>query len=438
MRQRGPVQLLLTTVLLLSLAACSGDGEHNSQTPPTAQPAPEIDIIISDLWEVTIAPLLEANLWESRYNYDATHYLMVPMHWAFNMAIENRYREAFEAYFSRYLAEGSLNDETNRLRKLQYLYLHSQFLKLSVVPHEPLTDTQMALAQELEAALNEFWVEKAASNYGVSHFPGGVKDRMEFKLSTPNPDPEHARAIFDEEHYLFTIAADIIAIKGEQDVSAQVIEIRDMGYRTFVSEGVEVGDGWLFQPGVWSHHPDYRYVGNESLLPGLSPIIIDDIAIDSSHMHRMPLWLTSLRDSYDTARPEYAYFDDVLARMRTQLDTVMLAPADAVLGAPRLFNFSDGWNGVYRYNYDTVADNLGYGPFQLSGVLPYSWYAFLGNTELANQVADINFPLTSQAVDLYVGPNTSRIRHPLVTWPEYFTNGFAELNFKLFAEIASQ
>jgi hypothetical protein len=360
------------------------------------------------------------------------------MHWAFTVADDAKYRQGFDRYFSRYLAEGTLSAETNRLRELQYLYLHSQFLKLSVVYGEPLSESQSALMQELELALNEFWVGKPASNYGTSFFPAGVKDRIEFKLNTPNPDPEYARAIFDEEHYLFTIAADIIATKGERNVSDQVIEIRDAGYRTFVSEGVNVGDGWLFQPGVWSHHPDYQYVGNETLAPDLSPIIIDDIAIDSSHMHRMPLWLTSLRDSYDPARAEYAYFDDVLTRLRVQLDTVMLAPWDSEVGAPKLFNFSDGWNGVYRYQYDTVGDNLGYGPFQLSGVLPYSWYAFLGETELVNQIAGIIFPLTSQAVDLYVGPNTSRVRHPLVTWPEYFTNGFAELNFRLLVEVAGQ
>lgn len=28
---------------------------------------------------------------------------------------------------------------------------------------------------------------------------------------------------------------------------------------------------------------------------------------------------------------------------------------------------------------------------------------------------------------LYVGTNTKRDRNPLYTWPDYFTNGFAEL-----------
>ena len=37
------------------------------------------------------------------------------------------------------------------------------------------------------------------------------------------------------------------------------------------------------------------------------------------------------------------------------------------------------------------------------------------------------FPLSVEALNYYVGPNTSRERHHIFAWPDYFENGFAEL-----------
>ena len=57
------------------------------------------------------------------------------------------------------------------------------------------------------------------------------------------------------------------------------------------------------------------------------------------------------------------------------------------------------------------------------------WWIFLDTDDLRSAYSAMwtQFPLSQTVVDLYVGPNTTRGRHPLVKLPDYFTNGFAEL-----------
>jgi len=101
--------------------------------------------------------------------------------------------------------------------------------------------------------------------------------------------------------------------------------------------------------------------------------------------------------------------------------------------AYRVTNFMDGRNGVYRWQYATTGPGNGCGPFQLSGILLAGWWAMLPTEralEMSNDMAG-RFPLSDDVVKTYTGPNTARDRHPLVKWPEYFQNGFGELNVRL-------
>ena len=45
------------------------------------------------------------------------------------------------------------------------------------------------------------------------------------------------------------------------------------------------------------------------------------------------------------------------------------------------------------------------------------------------------FPLAEDALKTYVGPNTTRERNEYVEWPNYFKNGFAELNCLLSSKL---
>jgi len=97
----------------------------------------------------------------------------------------------------------------------------------------------------------------------------------------------------------------------------------------------------------------------------------------------------------------------------------------------------DGWNGIYRWGYSTQGENNGYGPYELSGTLIEGWWGFLESPQVSSIFKDMSnlFPLEENVVKLYVGPNTTRERHPLATWPNYFINGFGELNVRLMTKL---
>ena len=103
----------------------------------------------------------------------------------------------------------------------------------------------------------------------------------------------------------------------------------------------------------------------------------------------------------------------------------------------RMNNYMDGWNGLYRWGYATTGEDSGYRSFELSGSLLTIWWGMLNDPRVTVAYCELaqNFPLPNEAVTLYVGPNTTRERHPLVTWPGYFANGFAELNARLMCKL---
>ena len=97
----------------------------------------------------------------------------------------------------------------------------------------------------------------------------------------------------------------------------------------------------------------------------------------------------------------------------------------------------DGGNGVYRWGYVTQGEGNGYGPFQLSGAFNFGWWSFLENDQVTAlyQAQAAQFPLSDWALDLYVGPNTTRDRHPLVLLPDSYTNGRFLLTVNLAAHL---
>jgi len=105
----------------------------------------------------------------------------------------------------------------------------------------------------------------------------------------------------------------------------------------------------------------------------------------------------------------------------------VLQSFDEKIGVPLINNYLDGNNGVYLYSPKRYPEKLGYGPSQLSGILTLSWYSFLNSEKLNYQFREVNFPLSTSALNYYIGPPTTRERHSLLSWPEYFTNGFAQL-----------
>ncbi|MAF66847.1 MAG: hypothetical protein CMJ84_14475 [Planctomycetes bacterium] len=147
----------------------------------------------------------------------------------------------------------------------------------------------------------------------------------------------------------------------------------------------------------------------------------------------MPRWLCSLRDAHQPGTTDHALYQDLIGGLSVQvLDAVLTSPS-VDFGGYRLTNYMDGWNGVYRYGYTTTGEAFGYGPYELSGTFHLGWWAFLFNAQISSTYAAQaeGFPLASDVIDLYVGPNTTRERHPLIVLPDFYTNGVAQLLTRL-------
>ncbi|NPV51845.1 MAG: hypothetical protein HPY60_11730 [Candidatus Methanofastidiosum sp.] len=196
--------------------------------------------------------------------------------------------------------------------------------------------------------------------------------------------------------------------------------------------------GWLFQPGILEDHPDYAYAGHKVKKFGMKPLPVEGIAMDSSHSHRFPLWLTSLADAHPEGSTKRAFYERLKKELEIQLFNKVIIPPTEEFQAWRMTNYMDGYNGIYRWNYVTQGMNNGYGPYELSGTLLLGWWSFLSSSRIQNVYNDLarNFPLPEEVIKTYTGPNTTRERHPLVKLPEAYKNGMIEIIVRLASKIS--
>ena len=85
--------IALIAVILSSLTACeqakqsetriSASDDTNIWTPPAPVTAMALTKEEPSIYDTTVGILLTQDLWTERDTYDAAHYLMIPMHYAF-------------------------------------------------------------------------------------------------------------------------------------------------------------------------------------------------------------------------------------------------------------------------------------------------------------------------------------------------------------------
>ncbi len=398
---------------------------------------------LSREWDATVSLLLQEDLWRSEWAYDAGHYLMVPLHGAFILHAED-WQRAFADQFTRFVGASPPTPGDNaRLARLQYLYLASRYLVLATREGRP-EFVPPGLSTMLARSLEDLWLRVPAWQWDRVPFAGGVRERALWKLGDPVTPYRFYRAIIDEECFLFGIAGDLrqyerLASPPDQwsSVVSEVLEVAG----TVMAARVQRTDlgGWLFQRGLWADHADYAYAGQPAEIPGMLPAPLSDVAEDVSHSTRWPLWLTSLIEAYAPGSERRAVYARLRHGLRRQFVTSVLVPPGDEFRLYRTHNFMDGRNGVYRWGYVTQGENSGYGPFELSGTLTLGWWAFLGGGEIERLYEEtaLRFPLEPSALALYVGPNTARTRHPLMSDPASYQNGLRHLIVRLAALIAN-
>lgn len=395
------------------------------------------------LWDNTVKLYLHNNLWDKRDSADAGEALMIPLISAFELN-QAEWQKQFASHFNRFMKEDhssfSTSEDDYDLAREGYLYLASRFVALAA-QHNRTELIPSGLVDRLQNEVKILWNQKPAVWYERESFEGGIKERLEWKIKTHNVSRSYYRAITDHELYLFAIAADLRTyerltkpVERWSSINSDILNMTYITLRDYIKS--TNNGGWLFQPGAWKDHPDYAYAGNKNITFNMKPIPLSDIAEDSSHSHRWPVWLKSMSSACVETDPKRKYYEGLEKGLEQQFYEKVLIKPTMEFPAYKLNNYMNGNNGIYRWGYITQGENNGYGPSELSGILVCGWWGIMQSEriKMVYQEMQSEFPLSQVVIKTYIGPNTTRERNPYVKWPDYFTNGFGELNVRLSAK----
>jgi len=396
------------------------------------------------LWKKTIKKILQDPLWEERDVYDAGHFLMIPLYSAFISEDQSRIDD-FHHFFNRFVKNYN-QEEFNSLgilNKLHFLYLISEYLVLTKMHKEiPSEELSSIVAYQLEIIWNQqawHWVECDSPVFE------NMQERINWKLNNKKVSVSYCRAIIDEELFTLAIAGDMKFILS--DYSPKFIDnALGLSYKIFKQEVIFLNNTtneWLFQIGVWQEHRDYNYSGWNEVKPNLTKNLVDEIAWDTSHFHRFPLWLVSLQRGFISQEElnKAEYFQKLRQGLAVQfLNKVLVYPSEEFPNY-RTTNFMDGYNGIYRYNHSSTQGlNKGYDKYELSGTMLIGWWSFLPDKIMQEKYCFIasRFPLSQKEIDIYLGHDTVRNRHPLIKGKAQFESGLLELISILACKLDAQ
>ena len=386
---------------------------------------------------------LQGPLWDYRFADDAAWSLLIPLHHAFYTGDE-KLKQDFEDFFTGYLDENEIDLDPDRyVVTFHFVYFTSHYPVLCKQ-----TETESLVAEKLHKKLldlvKQAWTSLEVKQWGNRTYRGFREWVNDALTATDNNGKSYWNAIQVHELLVMATAANLLYCDGylkknASDKDLDILrDIRQTALRVFRERSTFTPDGgWLFQVGSWKDHPDMLYAGNGKIVEGMEVAPVDDIVQDSSHMMRFAPYALSFIRAYDAESPGREFFLKMYRGMKNQfLSKVIVEPAED-FPAYRMNNYFSGLNGVYRYRYKTQGSS-GYGPFELSGSLPLGWWALLGGPEVENVFSRFArcFPLAENVVSQYVGPNTTRERHPAETWPDFFTKGYAKLIVEDAAEVA--
>jgi hypothetical protein len=370
-----------------------------------------------------IDTLLDDSLWIRRDIYDATHFLMIPLHYSFKTP---RKTEPFRNFFEKFLDDKKVYFENpNSLHRLQFCYLVSQYLKLKTqYGNQELSKLEDDLLSFLIDEIDYFWLQKTTRSWkdnDVSKYVfKGMEEKISWKLNSKELDKTYYnKAIVDDEKFLLGVAADLrfiiksrnLNVNKQTNQQLKLIEITTLKIfkeRTSVDSG-----GFIFQKGFWSRHRDYRFAGCQTLAcleKGVNRK--ENISEDTSHSLRLPLLLESLKDGASKHKHK-AYYRTLKRNLLNQF-LKRVVKQNHYSKCFYLTNYLDGTNGYYRYGYSTHK-NTGYGPYELSETFKLGWWVFLNDIRINNLYEQVSINLKSQEPCEYsFKDKTTRNRNPII------------------------
>lgn len=359
---------------------------------------------IDNYWDSYVTNLTKQRLWENDKVYNATHYLLVPMYYAY-LSNDDKKINDFKSLFESFTKNIEL--PKSRLNRLQWLYFTSNYLSLKTYIKNDFTESDEKILDMLVQELEKDWYYRSFLHWEKKPFIG-ERTRVDYILTNKNPRFSYYTAFFDQDQFILGIASDLKYIYDKRNLQSEdpknykmLNEIISKGSTIIKRKGSFTPEGgWLFQVGTWQDHNDYKYSGNAQLNDSLMPKTLPNVAEDSSHSHRMPLVLRSL---YRATGDEE--IKSIINGYAYQFNHIMIARDYKICHTNEIFlnNFTDGRNGVYRYNYNKNTNRQnGYGPYELSGILLVGWYSFLPNSEQTYNDFQQAAPLSKCAKEIYL------------------------------------
>lgn len=312
---------------------------------------------------------LTIKTWDSKEKYNAAHFLMVPLYYAYKNNDENL-KKKFDEHIKEFLRDKNKNinimNVNQRLNNFQYLYFLSEYSALS---------KNEELAKYLLDNISKIWLDIPAWQWKMSPFPN-ARERILWKLQA-GPEVGYRRLIIDEDIFIFGIAANLSKIYPD---NSTLKEIKSLALEVFKQRSEFDNQGaWLFDKGSFDNLPTYAYAGyaNTNNISTSKPL--KNMVSDSSHFFRMPKILLSLQESYPLNSTNYKLYKSYRNGLNQQfLKKVVHVKNNKIY----LTNYMDGRNGVFRWEYPSLGKGRGYGPYELTYSFGMGWWIFLTNPKI--------------------------------------------------------
>lgn len=306
---------------------------------------------------------LENNVWQKDQRYNISHFLMIPMFYAFEKNDEDlirSYHKYIDSFYSQ--TNDQLNFEKNDLRvtETQFLYFLSTYAVLSKNKDPNYSKTVL---KDIE----KVWYKTPAWQWGRKPF-SNMKERLDWKLQA-SEDVGYTRAIIDEELFILGAAANLSRIYPDNPMLKEIdgYTVRIFKQRSYWDKG-----RWLFDVGSWDNHPSFAYSGYSTTKNIVEKRPRKNTVGDSSHFFRMPILLWSFQRAFPENSAESDLFKNYRQGLEKQFfDKVVVRKNNKIL----LSNFMDGTNGVYRWKYNGTGK--GYEAYGLTPSFGMGWWALL-------------------------------------------------------------
>ena len=389
------------------------------------------------LYDQTVSVLLKEDLWTARDMYDASHYLMVPMHYAFRSGDTGKIEE-FHEFFTRFFEDvsgsdsHSFSEQEPSVSLMQFYYWCCEYLRLCALTGS-LSSSPDGMYEYLYQQMEYLYIE-LPGNWSTEE---NCLTRAEQILLHKEYSYSYYSALSDVDFFPLASLCDlriVAKISGMEDTQL-LQKAAILAYRIFTDPTLitQTGQGgYLFQVGVWKDYGDYEYAGNTEITPEIQPLTREDIVEDSSHFTRQALWLTSFQQAQDYLE-QYDLFQTRREQLASQLVNYVINYVD---GVPLATTFMDGTCGVYRYSYNT--EGTGHQGYSLSGTLLLGWWSFLDDPRITQVYEDIlaQFPMNAGLDNPYYDYANTRERNPFFDANTAFDNGMMECLVTLATKIS--